>query len=399
MKKYLNITVVVDSFDYTLGGSAISAQRFVSALSKKGHNITLITNSVQNKKRVIFKNLKLIIVKDFFLLKWKNFSFSFVTKSKAKKILQQNNIQVLYVIYPATYSGRSFINAGKELDIKIISHFHVQAENLSMLFLKYNLENYVYKFFMHFYNKCALVICPTKFAENFAIKNGLKSKTEIISNGVNTSVFKKIEKNSLESIFQKYKIDNSKINFLYLGRLEKSKDIFTLLKAFKIISTRNVSAVLNIVGTGSLREEIVKYIKNNKLQNSVNFIGYVPFKDLVPVYNCNQVYVTPSLYELEGMAILEAMSCGLAVIVADSPTSSAPYLVEGNGFVFKSGSELDLVSKLRQILDSSELLSNQQRMSLELVKKYDFDRSVEKLDALFYEIRNLKSKIELKHNF
>lgn len=45
--------------------------------------------------------------------------------------------------------------------------------------------------------------------------------------------------------------------------------------------------------------------------------GYV--EDIIPTYSGADIFCSPSYYEGEGLAILEAMSCGLPVVIRDLP--------------------------------------------------------------------------------
>lgn len=382
MARKLKILFVVDSIDYTVGGgSAISAKRFISALSKRGHEITIISNRVKNKTDTIYDNVKIIEISDFPFLHNKNFIPAFVFKKDATRILKKEKPDIVHLIYPPTFAGNAFGSSARKLNIPLVCHFHVQAENVSTYFSKFHFEKLVYKFFMHFYNKCDLVISPTKFAYDFAIKNGLKAKQVIISNGVDLTFFKKIKSKE---------ITTSTFNFLYLGRLEKSKDIFTLLKAFKLLITKNPKVQLIIGGGGSLKQQIIEFVQKNNLQKYVKVLGFVKNEDLVNTYNNANAYVSPSLYELEGMSPLEAMSCGLPLIVSDSVYSAAKNLVEENGLLFKSKDSEDLCQKMKTLVLSNKMVFSMSNKSLQLSKKYSFEKSVLSLENTYLDV--LRSK-------
>ncbi|KKM62510.1 hypothetical protein LCGC14_1520990 [marine sediment metagenome] len=60
-------------------------------------------------------------------------------------------------------------------------------------------------------------------------------------------------------------------------------------------------------------------IQNDHIINMKNLKmpGYV--KDIIAAYSGGDIFCFPSYYEGEGIAILEAMSCGLPVILRDLP--------------------------------------------------------------------------------
>lgn len=112
------------------------------------------------------------------------------------------------------------------------------------------------------------------------------------------------------------KIKNSEYSnyFLYCGVLEKHKGICNLLKVFKEHS-KEIDAKLIIVGKGSYKEKIVKYIAENKLGDKVIILGWVSDEMLWMLYNNALALVVPSIWpENNPLVALEALSVGTPVI-------------------------------------------------------------------------------------
>jgi len=127
------------------------------------------------------------------------------------------------------------------------------------------------------------------------------SKIEVRPNWIDINIFKPMKDSN-----RSYK------KVLFVGRLEKQKNIFLLLDAlFK------TSLELDIVGEGSLKSKIQTYADN--LGVKVKFLGLVPNNKIAEMYNSYAVYVLCSLYEGNPKTMLEAMACGCAVIGTDVP--------------------------------------------------------------------------------
>lgn len=94
---------------------------------------------------------------------------------------------------------------------------------------------------------------------------------------------------------------------LFIGRLEEQKNLFSLLEA-----VRTTEFGLDIIGEGSLRGRIERYVRDHHV--AARLLGLFPNKELPEIINRYPVYVLPSHYEGSPKALLEAMSCGLAVI-------------------------------------------------------------------------------------
>ncbi len=118
------------------------------------------------------------------------------------------------------------------------------------------------------------------------------------------------------NILKKYNIAQSYL--LYVGRLEKKKNIANIISAFAMIKESHPDLKLVLAGSGGNQfEEIKKIITDNKLGDEVIITGYVAQEDLPIIYNCAEIFLFPTLYEGFGLPILEAMASGVPVITSN----------------------------------------------------------------------------------
>ena len=102
--------------------------------------------------------------------------------------------------------------------------------------------------------------------------------------------------------------DGKTINVLFVGEVNQRKGIKQLLDAAKDINMSNV--VFNIVGAGR------DYCSNlyEPYKPYVNFLGRVPYEELLNQFQTSHIYVFPTMGEGFGLVLLEAMAAGLPVI-------------------------------------------------------------------------------------
>jgi len=114
---------------------------------------------------------------------------------------------------------------------------------------------------------------------------------------------------------------------MFVGTIEPRKNLPTLIHAFHgLVEKYKTSANLAIVGRrGWLYDDVYNLVEQLDLQNRVHFLGRVPTMDLLYLYNASRMLVLPSYYEGFGLPPLEAMACGVPVIVSD--TSVMPEVV------------------------------------------------------------------------
>ena len=141
-------------------------------------------------------------------------------------------------------------------------------------------------------------------------------------------------KNLIDKVKQKFHIPEGRY-FLTLATVEKRKNLETSIRCFREIlkepGCEDLSFVL--VGTRGWKvQKLLNEIKNDPLlRNRVIFTGFVPDQYLSAIYSGATGFLYPSLYEGFGLPPLEAMQCGVPVIVSN--TSSLPEVVGDAGIL------------------------------------------------------------------
>jgi glycosyltransferase involved in cell wall biosynthesis len=97
------------------------------------------------------------------------------------------------------------------------------------------------------------------------------------------------------------------------------KGIFDLLRAVPLVCSRNPDVRFIIAGEhGSAYPDLMALARDLGVERSVEFPGVVSKTQKVDLMRRCRIYVQPSVYEGFGLAILEAMGCGAAVIAASA---------------------------------------------------------------------------------
>ena len=220
------------------------------------------------------------------------------------------------------YSGLSAVMAGKILKIPVILSSHGVRHRVLEPLLKGRLNRILLKFE---YNLDIFTIkhADSIIAVNPEIKNYYEKiagrKIEFIPNSIKLENFVFLQTNR-DSIRKELGIGGQTTIVGFVGRLSPEKNLTTLLNSFAKVIQDN-SFVLVIVGTGPqeyyLREEVRKHGMNDK----VIFCGLR--KDISRVLSGFDIFVLPSYTEGLSSSLLEAMSCGRAIICSNIPANQA----------------------------------------------------------------------------
>lgn len=179
-------------------------------------------------------------------------------------------------------------------------------------------------------------------------------------------------------------VSPSDIVLLYLGRLHPAKGLMPLLEVVGDLRAQGVSVVLLVAGADDGVAALAKsFVRERSLDRSVRFLGFVSAESKRRVLVAADIFVSLSQYETMSMAVLEALSNGLAAVV------SAPAVVEGlessGAGVVISG--FDPGEVCRVILDIAESADERHRMgeagrSL-IGRDYSWDRLISEYLELY----------------
>jgi len=100
-------------------------------------------------------------------------------------------------------------------------------------------------------------------------------------------------------------------NLLFLSRIEKSKGIYELVRAFLLLTEKYPGIKLRICGKGREKENIKRMVAGN---DSIHFAGHVEGMTKIEEYSSGQLFLLPSYHEGLPNSILEAMAFGMVVI-------------------------------------------------------------------------------------
>ena len=141
-------------------------------------------------------------------------------------------------------------------------------------------------------------------------------KVFVVPHGVGEE-FKKLPLQEVESFRKEKKLPEKFI--LFVGVLEKRKNLVTVLNAFAELKKKGLEHKLVLVGKqGFGFREIENSVKENGLEKEVIMTGYVEGREPPLYYNAADAFVFPGLCEGFGFPVLEAMACGVPVISSNA---------------------------------------------------------------------------------
>ena len=239
--------------------------------------------------------------------------------------------------------GKNCVNIAYKVRKPVISYVHhIYWELLSQ---NRSLEPIIKKSVLlatkNLYKKCSLLIVPSIHTANLLENELIKTPKVIVNAGINTGKFLPVanKENAKEFIG----VEKTRKVLGFVGRLSKEKDLMTLYEAFKRLEIRYNNLFLLIIGKGNKRlEKLFKKEDNIRLIKSTN--------NIVPYLRAMDIFVMPSLAETSSIATIEAMACGLPVVVTETGDLKRYIKDKENGVFFSKKNSLLLSLKLEWLL-------------------------------------------------
>ena len=175
---------------------------------------------------------------------------------------------------------------------------------------------------------------------------------------------------------------SSRGRVVFVGRLIANKGPDRVLSAFQQVLQAVPSATLTMVGDGTMRRTLQRYVTSNDLSGSVEFLGLR--RDVDTLLRDCDVFVRPSLVEGMPLAVLEAMSSGLPVVASDVGGVREVVENEVSGFVVSPRSEKAVVEALIRLLSDEELRVRMGAAARRRVlQNFSWDRAASATESLF----------------
>ena len=307
--------------------------------------------------------------------------------------------------------------------VQILLPFYLIKDNVSLLFSPGN-----YSPIFSFTKKIQLICTIGPFEKNFYKgfscfqKINLMLNKYIIIFSSFTSSHVIFESEYTRNLFKtKYSFDASKSSVIYLGKdsyfypkknitepvvsaykdqkyllsvshLYPYKNIETLLKSFRNLKDKKIILLIaGLIHTKSYHQKLVKLSNDLSISNRVIFMGGVTKSELRDLYSSCTILVFSSPFENFAFTLIEAMSCGAAIVAANS--TAMPETCGSAALYFNPYSSDELSEILNKLLQDDSLIKKYKLKSVKRSSEINDYREVnQKTSKIINNILESSSK-------
>jgi N-acetyl-alpha-D-glucosaminyl L-malate synthase BshA len=366
-----------------LGGTEIATYNLAKELSKKGHQVLIVTTWD--------KELPAETIECGFRIRRVRFSRSKILKYPGLILFSIETLLILRKFQPDVIHGQSvYMGLPALLTKKVIDKPYViwlRGSDIYIIGLSQFSNVLLPRWFRCSISKLFLdqadaVIALTRDMKEEAQKL-CNTEVFVIPNGIDLKKFSRLSKKKARDRLHMQK--DAKV-LIFIGRLHKVKGIVHLIEAMKIIKEKCSKIQLLIIGDGTERDYLKRRVRDLNLEKYINFVGRVSNNSIPDYLYASDLFVLPSFSEGFPVTILEAMASGLPILA--TRVRGVPEIInEGvNGFLVEPGDSHQIAEKAILILQNDNMRDRISEHNKKYVKRYEWKNIIGKLEEAYSTI-------------
>ncbi len=387
-----------------INGVAVFSHNLALGLSERGHEVVVVCPSQNGKnytemqdgvKVCYLKSIQAKVYPDQIhavpkkkkLFYKHGFRVSVFPRRQIKKIMDNFQPDVVHV-QVSDMIGLSVVSYARKIGVPVVTTEHNQpnviTEPLKLGLIKKPANSVLTAYFFNRQNKSDFVTMPTEKAIKDLIEaRGKEFKVPVaaVSNGVDLKNF--CYKKAPKGLYEKYGLRPHYKTVLYLGRIDPEKNLEIVIDAFLEAKKTIPDIQLVMVGDGVDKSRLEKKTAGIK---DLHFLGRIVAPELYEVYHLGDVFATASEIETQGIVLVEAAACGLPLVAVDAGAVSEICVNGKNGILCKPGDLSELSHALSLLLTDDELREKYAKKSLEIVKKHDFENTLDQFENIYKHV-------------
>jgi glycosyltransferase involved in cell wall biosynthesis len=213
-------------------------------------------------------------------------------------------------------------------------------------------------------------------------------KVVVAYNGVDTDEFRPLRSRS--SVLPRYGLEGYDKTILSVGALQQRKGQLTMVECLpELLRTWPRLGYVN-VGTGydeEFKDKVLERAKELGVAGAVRLLSTVPREDLVSLINAADLCVHPSMREPFGLAVVEEMACGKAVLAFNVDAMSEIIDNRVDGILVPPGSKDELTASILALLGNTEMTAKVGDAARQKVTaEFTWDRTAARLEEIYREV-------------
>jgi glycosyltransferase involved in cell wall biosynthesis len=331
-----------------LGGGAAPVSRDISIqFVKQGHDVTVVTMGYgdlpgyEELQGVKIYRLSCLRTKKSSCKPWEQYTYLMALRRFMKKHMLTHTYDVCHTHFVIpTGEAAKWVKRKYNIPYVITAHgSDVEGHNrkLTMRIMHRILR----KSWRKIVDESFIVISPSMYLMDRMKNNYDCGKYIYIPNGIEWNKYHEMSKG-----------ENKTKNILIMGRLQKFKNVQTILNALSMVDLKDWT--VDILGDGPYREELEQISDRLGLSSKVTFHGWIDngTSEQLSYIKKACVYITASKFENCPMSVIETVAAGCYPLLSDIPAHRQ--LIESDEYYFETNNPTELADKIKVAMEKYE---------------------------------------------
>ena len=386
----MRIAYFTDTFSY-INGINTSIINFSTGLAQNSHQVMIFApegNSVNRTQ--LDRRVKVELVSSVTLDRlYPNFQVAKPQIPKTFRKIRDFAPDIIHFHTPFIMGAEAMIYA-KLLKKPLIGTFHgyfMEPEYMKVIKMdRFEkganfLGRFLWKYNNFFYNRCDVVISPSRHSSHDLRQHGLKKSVQIVYNPVDLKLIKFSPAHQVDKLKKKYWLGDKVV--VYVGRLSQEKSLNILVLAFQKVLASIPDAQLLLIGSGPIERELRDLTIGLGIERNVIFTGEINHHDLLTkgYYQLGKMFVSTSTSECQPMTIIEAIAFGLPIVCAKARGNIE--MIKGNGILCRGGDINGFSRMIVRCLRNEKLRMKLSHASTALIQQYALDKVAHQLQDIY----------------
>lgn len=368
----LRVAIFTGNYNHIQDGVSLTLNRLVRYLLDNNVSVMVFGPTIEHPPMGHAGDF--VAVPSISILGRPEYRISIRLPNKTRARLEEFAPDLIHIATPDLLGYKALKFAGAK-GIPVVASYHTHFTSYLKYYKLKILEPLVWKYLRWFYGHCRHLYVPSASMKEELNGRGITHGLELWARGVDTELFNPGKRNM--EWRRKIGFADDDVIVAIVSRLVWEKNLKTFAGAVNKSSAQNNKIKALIVGDGPEKKEFKRMIPQ------AYFTGYLSGDALAEAYASSDVFFFPSETETFGNVTLEAMSCGLPVIVADA-TGSKSLVDEGkNGFIGQPHNVEEFSTLIGQLAQNDIKRSRMSKASREKALKYDWDHVMDNLLSLY----------------
>lgn len=357
--KKITIGLFIDTFFPMIDGVTVVVDNYAKRLASYA-NVIAFAPGYKGKefddskflyKVVRCKSIKMPIID--YSLPAPKFDKEFMTE------LNNSKLDIVHIHSPFSI-GKAGIEYAKKKNVPVIATMHSQYKKDFLRVVKFEtLANFLTRIIIKRYNRCdECWAVNSKVAEIYYEEYKYKELPKVMGNATDMKPVKDLEA-SKELVNKKYNISPDEKVFLFVGRINKLKNIYLIANSLRILKEKyNPKFKMLFVGSGQDEDTLKSIINKNNMEQDIIMCGKITNRELLAsIYARADLFLFPSLYDASSIVQIEAASQKTPTLFVEGAATTATITENVNGFICKNN-ENDFAEKINEIINNKDLYEN-----------------------------------------